>query len=367
MNSNLSKIANDSIQNHPYVLITMIIIVVGFIIYGLYYYFSNTNEYNLKYGSSYYGTKLIDYKPLFQISSDSLSDCVKRCDNDILCSGITYDKDTQECVGTSGEGLLREENKNLVAWLKPQNQQKKESKIDYVKSIILGYSNEKTIIPSNKITRPYSNGSYSFSFNLCIKDYHHNYGKWRHILHKGTPLPSSEKLNFNSWETLVLNFKDQFIGVWLAPYNNNLRIAISTIYITKNASNYFEHANIQICNSGDCFISDVNKNTSQENTLLSIAPQNIIKNIEFIDHDITKIPINIESTFVINVFANNIEFYQDGKLVKSALLEGTPEFNNDNLYVMHPYSIDGFIRNLAYYPTYLTLNDISEIQKIPKS
>jgi hypothetical protein len=358
--SGIKKIGVDTIQNHPVVVLIMVIIIISFISYGLYYYFVNKEEYNYKYGSSYYGKKLIDYIPLFQIQTNNLEECISRCENDLICTGMTYDKDIQECVGTSGEGLLRQENNNLISWVKPQTQNSK-TNIDYVKSIILGYENQPTILPAIKITRPYNNVSYAFSFNLCIRDYHHNYGKWKHIFHKGTPPSSNQPLDFNSWETLILNFNNQFIGVWLAPYNNNMRIAISTIYISKTASNYYEHANVQLCNNNECYISDVNKINNKNNTILSVAPQQIIKNIEFIDHDITNVPINKEYNYIINIINNNIEFYQEGKLVKSALLQGIPEYNNDNLFVLQPHSINGYIRNLAYYPSNLSLDDISKI------
>ena len=81
--------------------------------------------------------------------------------------------------------------------------------------------------------------------------------------------------------------------------------------------------------------------------------------MEFIDHDITGVPINRVANYTVNVVANTIELYQDGKLVKSAVLEGTPEFNGENMYVMQPSSINGFVSNVIYYPTYLSMDDIN--------
>ena len=356
----------DTVKEHPFVVIIMLLIIVGFMIYGLHYYFSNKSEYAYNSNSSYYGKKLLDYMPLFQISSDNLIECVNRCNADILCSGITYNTTTQECIGTSGEGILRQDTSELVSWVKPSSSLGTTTGKDFTKSIILGYADTPSNIPSNKISQPQMAGSYCLSFNLCIRDYHHNYGKWRHILHKGTTPSPSKPYDYTSWENLVIDNPKQFIGVWLAPFNNNIRIAVSTAYMPHVAQNYYDHANVQICDDTGCYMSDVDKTSKDSaNTVLSIAPQKVKKNLEFIDHDITSVPLNRVANYTINVMSNNIELYSDGKLVKSAVLEGTPDFNNEPMYIMQPTSINGYISNIIYYPAYCTLDDIAAIQSIP--
>ena len=371
MNKNTAinnKIANtvnvETVRVHPYIILIMVIIIIGFIAYGLYYYYSNQTDYAYKSNSSYYGENLLDYEPIFHYNTNNLTECVNRCEQDILCTGITYNNQTQECIGTTGIGILRQEYSNLTSWVKPSTNLTVDK--DYTKYILLGWTDGPTIIPTNKITPPYIAGSYCISFNLCIRDYHHNYGHWRHILHKGTPPSQSNAYNYNTWERLVRDIPKQFIGIWLAPFNNNIRIAISTIVIPQTAKNYYEHANVQFCDINGCYISDVDK-ISNADTVLSAAPQKIIKNIEFIEHDISSVPLNRVANYIVNVFSKNIELYQDGKLVKTAVLEGLPEFNSENMFVMQPNSINGYISNIIYYPAYLTLVDISKIQNIPAS
>jgi hypothetical protein len=133
------------------------------------------------------------------------------------------------------------------------------------------------------------------------------------------------------------------------------------------AQNYYDHANVQICDDIGCYMSDVDKTSKDSaNTVLSIAPQKVKKNLEFIDHDITSVPLNRVANYTINVMSNNIELYCDGKLVKSAVLEGIADFNNEPMYLMQPTSINGYITNIIYYPAYCTLDDIAAIQSIPK-
>ena len=365
----MDKIKVETVRDHPLIVLSMLAIILGFIIYGLYYYFTNRTEYNYKSGSSYYGKNLLDYEPLFRINTDNLAECVNRCEADIRCSGITYNNQTQECIGTSGEGVARQEDNYLTSWIKPSSiDTSATNKKDFTKSIVLGYADTAISIPSKKFPQPQIAGSYCLSFNLCIRDYHHNYGRWRHIMHKGTPPSQSKAYDYISWENLVIGNPKQFIGVWLAPFNNNIRIAVSTLVVPHTARNYYDHANVQICDDTGCYISDVDK-TSREasSTILSIAPQKIIKNIEFIDHDITNVPLNRIANYTINVLANNIELYQDGKLVKSAVLEGTPEFNSENMYVMYPTSINGYISNVIYYPAFLPMEDITAIQEVPRA
>lgn len=359
-------INGESAKEHPFVIITVLLIIIGFLVYGLHYYFTNQSEYAYKTNSSYYGRKLLDYKPLFQVRSDNTAECVNRCNADILCSGITYNTASQECIGTSGDGILREDSSELISWIKPVSNIGTATAKDFTKSIILGYADTPSIITPSKIPQPKIVGSYCLSFNLCIRDYHHNYGKWRHILHKGTSPLQSKPYHYTSWENLIIDNPKQFIGVWLAPFNNNIRIAVSTVYMPGVAKNYYDHANIQVCDENGCYTTDVDK-TSKEynNTVLSIAPQKIRKNMEFIDHDITNVPLNRVANYTINVMSNNIELYCDGKLVKSAVLEGIPEFNNDPMYILQPTSINGYMTNIIYYPAYCTLDDIAAIKSIP--
>ena len=163
----------ESAREHPYIVLFMLVIIIGFLVYGLYFYFYNSGEYNTKTGSSYYGRNLLDYTPLFQINTDTLAECINHCNMDITCSGITYNNKTQECIGTSNDGVLRQEDNNIISWVKPPLEAVTAQR-DFTKSIIMGYTDNPMVVPSKKITPPQTSAGFAISFNLCIRNYHHN-------------------------------------------------------------------------------------------------------------------------------------------------------------------------------------------------
>ena len=68
------------------------------------------------------------------------------------------------------------------------------------------------IVNSNQIPTPYTVGVFCYSFNLTIYDFYLNYGSWRHIFHKGTPIDPGTTLNYLSWENLIV-YTSQKVGV----------------------------------------------------------------------------------------------------------------------------------------------------------
>ena len=76
---------------------------------------------------------------------------------------------------------------------------------------------------------------FNYSFYIYISDYYTNHGKWRHVFHKGTEIT---EIDTHEWEKVMTMCPDQGVGVWLAPFNNNLRVCITTR--TNNVKNDFK-------------------------------------------------------------------------------------------------------------------------------
>lgn len=364
----INNLKHDNIENHPYIVLFMLIIILGFIIYGFYYYYKYQGS-SAHIGKSFYDKNIINYTPVFKIKSiNNISECIERCNMDILCNGITYNTSSQECIGTGQNGILRDDDSNLISWIKPENKQIDITTDDFTKQILFGFSDKPLLISNDKIIHPRMPGHFVYSFNLTIKDFYINYGKWRHVFHKGTNINTNQPLIFTSWENLILDIPFQSIGVWIAPFSNNLRIAITTSVLTNQYKNIEGHPNIQICDSINNICSNDKKSLDKKLALddMSIKPSNLRVNLEFIENDIKKFPINKPFNITINTYQKIIEIYLDGKLINTSELEGTPLMSNDPLFIMYPNSFYGSISNFLYLPNNITARDIDKIINIPK-
>ena len=356
----------ENIFSNLYLTGIIIIIAVFFIGYAMYNYINKLKEDEIKNNSSFYGQDINLYEPLFKEQVNTINECIDMCKNDIICDGITYNDKSQICTGTKN-GLLRNETSNYNAWVKPQELKLFEyDKKDFTKTIIVGYTKTKTNISGLKFANPYMLGHFSYSFNLTIYDFYKNYGSWRHIFHKGTSIDDGTLVNYQSWENLVKDFPNQCIGVWLAPFTNNLRIAVTTeIEINKNNGSY-NHAFVEICNSNtkDCYITDmpggnwVDRSRQGDNSTTTTKK---ITHIEFFDNDLQNIPINKNINITINLKGTDVEIYYDGKIVKVVKLDGIPKSNKSNLYVMNDKTFGGEISNLLYYPDSLSYENVNDI------
>ena len=355
-----------SMFSNTYYLIFIVITTLLFIAYSVYYYIKTNNIINIIANSSYYGKDITLYEALFQETAVQMTDCIALCENNILCDGVTYNDDTQICSGTKN-GQIRNEDSNISAWVKPPNTKiENTNKLDFTKMILVGYTNTSKVVKNNLIQNPYTIGFFSYSFNLTIYDFNKNYGSWRHIFHKGSPIDTNTIINYQSWENLIVDFPIQSIGVWLAPFTNNLRIAVTTTSFSNKNSGSYEDAFIEKCSclTSDCYITDmpngkwVDKSLSGDNT---ITRPKISTYIEFFDSDLQNIPINKELNITVNLLGTNAEVYFNGKIIKVYKLDGVPSVNNTNLYVMYNNSFGGEISNLLYYPEALKLPDIKTI------
>ena len=366
-NTSNTSDSEKSMFSNIYILMCIGASSLFFIGYAVYYYFKTSNIENIIANSSYYGKDITLYEALFQESATKMTDCVKLCENNILCDGVTYNNDTQVCSGTKN-GQIRNESGNISAWVKPPNSKvnNKNTKLDFTKAILVGYTNTPKVVKNTLIQNPYTIGFFAYSFNLTIYDFNKNYGSWRHLFHKGTPIENNAIMNYQSWENLIVDFPMQSVGVWLSPFTNNLRIAVTTTSIANKNTGSYEDAFIQKCSclTSDCYITDmpggkwVDKSKSGD-TKTPKAKLNTY--IEFFDSDLQNIPINKQINITINMQGNDAEVYFDGKIVKVVKLDGVPSISNTNLYVMYNNTFGGEISNLIYYPENLKLPDVNSI------
>ena len=369
---NKSRFANNnkkqgSIFTNIYIIILIFTISLIFICIAIYYYIINVNSIKILSNSSYYGSDIANYEPTFQNTSNTVVDCINICNNDLTCDGITYNSDTKACLGTKN-GQIRNETSVYSAWVKPPTVLASDIKKDFSKSIIIGYTKTSTNIDAKKIQNPYMLGFFSYSFNLTIYDFYKNYGSWRHVFHKGSNINTGTVLTYQSWENLILDFPIQSIGVWLAPFTNNLRIAVTTTSLGNINKGSYDDAFIEKCEQdGNCYVTDLPsgkwtdiKKSGDSTT----ASSKINTYVEFFDNDLQNIPINTQVNICINFVGTDIEIYFNGKLSKVNRLNGTPSINNSNLYAMNDNTFGGEISNLLYYPTVVKLQDIKDIMAL---
>ena len=361
--SSAYKNNEENMFSNVYLVGFILILSLSFIGYAYYYiYYVDTTTINAK--SSYASKDITLYEPLFNEFKPSISECINMCTNDIKCDGITYNSNNQMCTGTQN-GKLYDNDIQYSAWVKPIDTTIKLT-TDFSKIVLLGYTKSMKNIGADKLTHPYNVGFFAYSFNLTIYDFYKNFGSWRHVFHIGTPIENGVIVDYQSWENLIKDFPIQSIGVWLAPFTNNLRIAITTDITTNKSNGSYPDAFMEKCNNltKDCYITDmpgtkwIDKNKSGDS---SISKTNTYKYVEFFDSDLQNIPINKQINITINFRGSYAEVYFDGKIVKVITLDGIPSAVKSGLYVMNDKSFGGEISNLMYSPTDLTLENINDI------
>lgn len=350
-------------------LMVSIIVLIGmaFVGYAFYVYYYNAANNNVHANSSYYGKDITLYQPIFQESANTITDCITMCQNDVICDGMTYNNRTQICTGTK-DGQIRNENTDYSAWVKPIGQLATDT-TDFKKAVLVGYTKSFRVLDGSKIMNPYMLGNFTWSFNITILDFYKNYGSWRHIFHKGTPIETGQILSYQSWENLIQDFPNQQIGVWLAPFTNNLRIAITTTSLANRAYGAYPDAFVEKCDSltGNCFITDMpsGKWTDTSRAGDGSTPKTQVRtNLEYLDQDLQNIPINTQLNVIVNIYNTVVEIYFNGKIVKVSQLGGTPVSDKKNLYVLNDKTANCEISNLLFYPDVVKKTDVANIMNL---
>lgn len=357
------------IFSNVYLIGLILIIALLFIGYVIYNTYLSSVESQIQSNSSFYGKDITLYEPLFKLNTNSITDCIDICNQDITCDGLTYNNDTQTCTGTKN-GLIRNETSSYSAWIKPVSNTDKRTirNKDFSKAILVGYTKTPRIIKGMNIPNPFMLGYMCFSFNLTIYDFYKNYGYWRHIMHKGTPIETGNILSYQSWENLIKDIPNQSVGIWLAPFTNNLRIAITTTSLANRNAGSYPDAFVEKCNNqGECYITDMPSGKWVDNSKMgdgSVDKTRLESYVEYFDQDLQNIPINTQLNITINLRNRDVEVYFNGKIVKIAQLDGTPNNDKSNLYILNEKSVNCEMSNLIYYPDALSLEDIKNVLAI---
>ena len=348
--------------------IILALIAFTFIVIGIYLYFKEGTR--IKQGKTFYGQDLLSYQPIFKLNTDKIEPCIERCKKDTLCKGITYNKDELQCLGTN-KGRLRDDEPNQIVWLKDE-----EIKKELKALTLVGYANSLKIIQANELPKPELPNQFTYSFYLYLKDFYENHGVWRHIFHKGNDMI---KMNTPNWEDIIKEIPDQSIGVWLAPFHNNIRIAVTTIQDTNRDTQTYPHANKQEYlpisennSKPDVFLTDIPNGRFVDKNRATYRKKdnrpNYQKNIEYVD--ITNVPANKLIHITVCVHELIMEIYLNSKLHKVVELHGYPEFNAGKLTLFQSTQVSADIIDLKYvsgslkYPAIKKLiNNKTQIQE----
>jgi hypothetical protein len=378
LNSNKNKNTKpeeSSPFDNPIILISVVAIALLFMGYGLYKFMYTSSK--VQQGKTYYGKNLTEYEPVFKMNTTKIEDCINRCNLDTMCNGVTFDDEAQQCVGTK-DGRLRNDSINFNAWVKSD-----EENIEVRTGKLVGYANGLKVVNNQDIPKPKLPTEFNYSFYLYIEDFYDNQGSWKHIMHKGTGMEDIKKIDTPNWNDVSMLVPEQTIGVWCAPYNNNIRIAVTTMSQKhKKGKTEYKHAYQQKTlsnpdtNGHQVFVSDNTggkfrdptrnefstlHNGGEETTNPFITTQQV----EYID--IYRIPIKKLVHISVNFTGMTMEVYMNGNLYKIHTLSGTPIFNNGDLFCMMNKTITGSIIDLKFTPERITHSKIKDIISNMKS
>lgn len=350
-NINNNNSNDDDVFNHPYVLLFIGVAALGMIYYVFSRYYTSGR---IKKSYTFYGKDIQD-KPVFKDNFDTAPECVNRCKRDFYCDGITFNRSTGDCTGIKN-GRLREDDANYRAWVKTRI----EDKAIFEKAKVSDYISEETRIAGVKFPLPQGVNNFSILFWINLKDWYENFGFWKHILHKGSPMEG--RTNYTNWEDIIRVYPDQCPGLWLSPYTNNLRIAITT-FATETINDFpSEHPNTGSCIGRSCFTkhqSNTKLTTSSTGYQSYTDPRN--RNIEF--HDIKNVPIS-NIVFLGLVFNDHIiEVFINGRLTETIHLSGSPVFSRGDFYAKYEKTFRGDLYKVYYFPKNLKANEIRKLFK----
>jgi hypothetical protein len=223
-------------------------------------------------------------------------------------------------------------------------------------------SNKPYNILDEDIIKPKDGYNYSMGFFIYLNDYTDNFKFWKHLLHKGSELRSTDILNYTDWDNLIQDIPNQSPGIWMKPQSTTLRLSFS-IEISKgncglNTNNLECDKHINCKWNGKCILED--EHATKMNDSISMNNIEPIYNIEYID---IEIPYK-KMTHLSFVLENKIlNVYLNGKLRKIHKFTGNPIINNDNMFFNQQHSYDGSIFNFNYIPFQIESDHIESLSK----
>ena len=393
-NNNLNNIDNryitrfkDDVVNHPYIMIFLLLMCIVVIVYFIYKYAISNQTIQ---GYTYYANEILKLDPLFTETTDNPDACIALCKNYSNCDGITYDSNTGTCLGQQN-GRLRTDDDNYSAWVKSTSSNLTKLKtsgniqsVTNIEPLITNLLSTKyAMIPPKDLPYPPFPDSYSYHFVLNIQDWYVNYSYWRHIFHKGTPIDGSvnnknKPIQYSNWEEIVNDLPEQTIGCWLSPYQNNLRVAVTTLSKIPHMRTY-EHANIEKCKCDNTNTFNVGKDgkiaknvhcsncwiTDQEGDIEHIEDKSLdLKDFKTIDYiDIQDLQTNIPMEIDISIKGSIIEVYVNGLFRISKILNGNATWNNGSLYLHNPKTYKGSLNDLKIISGSMTGEHVKDLYK----
>lgn len=368
-NSNITNL-NKSSQSSQSLSVSFagVLILAGFGVLFYFIFYRKTNENSYKIGYSYIPKNIMENNESILDKQfekvENVKKCIDACKVNSNCNGMTFNKNTYDCKGFTN-GILIKSEPNMIAWEKPSDKKTFSSKILLKASI-----NNQEQINKGKITLPTNIGNFMFSCFLNITNwYNNNHTYWKSIFYKGQLTENTSVLpKTRNWEDIVNVLPSQCIGLWLAPYTNNLRICITT----STASNIENFVNIpkpstDFCIGNKCFENKINnKNETNNDLILQTKHYTKISTTNSSDiyleyYDILDIPINKYFFIAVNIIGNVMEIYIDDKLNYIINLKGEPQFNNSNLNAKQKPTFEGYIKNLSYLPYSASYKEIKKI------
>jgi hypothetical protein len=338
-------------------------------VYVIYKYFGPTEPTK---GYTYYSSDISNLNPLFSEKVKNVTECVDLCKKQPNCDGITFSEKKNVCIGQN-EGRLRTDTDEYTAWVKPKKFDalktfgEVNSLKDGQKLISNLNSNSRVVIDKSKVPSPPLIDQFSFSFWITIYDWYSNYSYWRHIFHKGTPFDQQKNkkiktIQIRNWEQIVEDFPEQCIGAWLTPFQNNIRLAITT-KAPGFSPQVYDDANVEKCGideSGinNCWITDLTDDPKFKKVPKVIKSVKKIEYIDILDME-TGVPTNI----VVNIKGNIIEVFVNGKYKVSQVLVGTPIWNEGDMYIHNPVTYKGILEDLRGFPGIVNQTNINDIYK----
>lgn len=329
----MSNLDDNNPLNYAGLIFVIFIIVVTYMGYTFYNYYSHNI---MQQGYSYYNKDLSNVEYLFENKGTSKEDCIKDCQGDYLCTGVTYDATSNVCYGMR-DGILRSDDNHIYAW------SKKNSKQLYDDNVIIYWTKEPQVIQRRQVPiAPFPNRT-SFTFWFQIDNWHHNYASWRSLIYQGTE-PKQSTVHIPSWGDLMTNIPKQRFGVWIAPFTNNLRFVVGTKipYNTKGAS---MHPSNQICKGNNCYVNT--------------EPDDFYYELEF--KDVKNIKLNELIMVAIVMDNKSYNIYIDGKLIHNIHLRGEPVPINENCYIKPEKSYQGHFLNFRVWDKALTSGAVNDL------
>lgn len=202
--------------------------------------------------------------------------------------------------------------------------------------IELQTSNKPSNFLDEEIKSPLDGYNYSMSFFIYINDYVENFKYWKHILHKGNELRSTDILKYTNWTELVSDMPTQNPGIWINPKSTFLRLSFK---ITPDGT----------------YDNDYDNDNHAK-----IVKKKYAGDIEYVD---IEIPYKKMTHLAFYTENQVLYVYLNGVLSKIYKFKGNMENNKNNMYFNQPLSYEGSLHKFNYIPYPINHEKILEYSK----